>query len=74
MIRKLILAIGATAVIGAAALSSTAASAHWHHHWHGFGWGIYAPTYVGGTDCYRVKRGVELPDGTVRIRRVLVCD
>jgi hypothetical protein len=76
MIRKLILALGATTAIAAAALTPTSASAWgWHHHIHwGHGFGIYAPTYVGGSDCYRVKRAVELPDGTVRVRRVLVCD
>jgi hypothetical protein len=77
MIRKLVLALGATTAIAAAALTPTSASAWgWHHHhWgHGFGFGIYAPTYVAAPDCYRVKRAVELPDGTVRIRRVLVCD
>jgi len=79
MFRKLVLALGATTAIAAAALAPTSALA-WHHHhhhghWgHGFGFGIYAPTYVAGPDCYRVKRAVELPDGTVRIRRVLVCD
>ena len=30
MFRKLALALGATAVIGAAALTPTSASAHWH--------------------------------------------
>ena len=78
MIRKFILALGATTAIAAAALTPTSASAwgwHHHNHWgHGFGFGIYAPTYVGGSDCYRVKRAVELQDGTVRVRRVLVCD
>ena len=76
MIRKLILALGATTAIAAAALTPTSASAWgWHHHNHwGHGFGIYAPTYVSGSDCYRVKRAVELPDGTVRVRRVLVCN
>lgn len=82
MFRKLILALGATAAIGAAALAPTSASAHWHgggwhhgHHWHGggFGFGIYAPTYVAASDCYRVKRLVETPYG-LRWRRVTVCD
>jgi hypothetical protein len=37
MFRKLAFAIGASAVIGAAALTPTTASAHWlgHGHWHG---------------------------------------
>ncbi|MGA6979436.1 MAG: hypothetical protein WBZ23_23330 [Pseudolabrys sp.] len=35
MFRKLALALGASAVIGAAALTPTTASAHWHgHHGH----------------------------------------
>jgi hypothetical protein len=78
MIRKLIIALGATVVLGAAALSPTTASAwghgHWGHGWHG-GYGYYGfgPTYVGGSDCYRVKRLVETPFG-MRWRRVLVCN
>ena len=40
MFRKLVLALGATAVIGAAALAPTAASAWgWHHHHHHWGRG-----------------------------------
>jgi hypothetical protein len=79
MIRKLILALGATTAIAAAALTPTSASAWgWHHHWghwgHGYGFGIYAPTYVGGSDCYRVKQTFERPDGSIGVRRVLVCD
>jgi hypothetical protein len=80
MIRKLILALGATAAIGAAALAPTAASAHPHGHWghwyghgHGIGIGFYAPTYVAAPDCYIVKRVVETPYGP-RERRVTVCD
>jgi hypothetical protein len=78
MIRKLILAVGATVVLGAAALSPTAASAwghgHWggHHGWYGHGFGYYAPTYVASPDCYRVRRVIETPYGP-RVRRVLVC-
>ena len=33
MFRKLVLAIGAAAVVGAAALAPTDASAHWHGDW-----------------------------------------
>jgi len=75
MIRKLVLALAATAAIGAAAFSPTAASAHWHgHFWHGsYGYYGYGPTYVGGPDCYRVKRLVGTPFG-LRWRRVLVCN
>jgi hypothetical protein len=78
MIRKLILALGATVALGAAALTPTAASAHPHGHWghwygHGIGIGFYAPTYVAAPDCYIVKRVVETPYG-LRERRVTVCD
>lgn len=80
MIRKLIITLGATAVVAAAALSPTTASAHgWHGHhgyhgWHrGFGFGFYAPTYVGGPDCYVVRRLIDTPYGK-RWRRVTVCD
>ncbi len=76
MIRKLILALGATVVLGAAALSPTAASAwgHGHGHWgHGFGYYGYGPTYVGGPDCYRAKRLVATPFG-LRWRRFTVCN
>jgi hypothetical protein len=77
MFRKLVLALGATTVIAAAALTPTSASAWgWHHHNHfwGHGFGIYAPTYVADGDCYRVKRTFERPDGSIRVRYVLVCD
>jgi hypothetical protein len=57
MIRKLAFAFGATAVIGAAALTQTAALAkHWNHHWYG-GPIVIAPTvYAAASDCYLVKR------------------
>lgn len=79
MIRKLILALGATAVLGAAALSPTSASAWGHGHWrgHGFyghGFGFYGPTYVAGPDCYVVKRQVQFADGSWRWRRFTVCN
>lgn len=81
MFRKLTIALGATAVIAAAALSPTAASAGWHGHhhrhhgWHGggFGFGFYGPTYVAAPDCYVVRRVVYTPYGK-RFRRVTVCD
>ena len=80
MFRKLILALGATAAIGAAALAPTTASAHPHGHWgnhwgygHGLPFGFYAPTYVAAPDCYLVKRLVETPHG-LRKRYVRVCD
>ncbi len=80
MVRKLVLALGASAVIGAAALAPSAASAapgwhhhhHWHHGWHhGFRVGFFAPRYYG--DCYVVRRVVWTRWGK-RIRRVQVCD
>ena len=78
MIRKLILALGATTAIAAAALTPTSASAwgwHHHNHWgHGYGFGIYAPTYVGGSDCYLAKRTFERRDGSIGVRYVQVCD
>ena len=80
MFRKIALALGATAVIGAAALSPTTASAKWFHHGHhghGHGhWGgvgIYAPLYVAGPECYVVKKIVYTSIGPV-VRRVTVCN
>lgn len=78
MFRKIALALGATAVIGAAALTPTTASAwhpHHHGHWHGgFGWGvgIVAPATIYASDCYVVKKVVDTPFGP-RVRRVTVC-
>ena len=76
MIRKLVLALGATAVLGAAALTPTTASAwgghHRHHGWHG-GFGFYGPTYIAAPDCYVVKKVVMTYNGP-RVRRVTVCD
>jgi hypothetical protein len=78
MIRKLILALGATAALGAAALAPTSASAwgHGHHgHWRGgYGFGFYGPTYIAGPDCYTVKRQVQFADGSWRWRRFTVCN
>jgi hypothetical protein len=77
MFRKFALAIVATAALGAAALSPTAASAHhWGHHWgHGFGFGYYGgPTYITGPDCYTVRRQVQFLDGSWRWRRFTVCN
>ena len=74
MFRKLALALGASAVIGAAALTPTTASAHWHGHghWHG-GIGIVAPAAIYASDCYVVKKVVETPFG-LRVRRITVCN
>lgn len=79
MFRKIALALGATAVIGAAALTPTTASA-WHHHhhghWHGgfgIGVGLVAPAAVLAADCYTVKKIVYTSLGPV-VRRVTVCN
>ena len=75
MIRKLVLALGATAVLGITALAPTSASAFgWksHHWYHGYGLRIYAPV-VDGPDCYFVKQPVKTKFGW-RMRRVTVCD
>jgi hypothetical protein len=78
MYRKLVIALGATAIIAGAALAPTAASAGWkhkHHHkhrWHG-GISFYTPTNFGGPDCYRVKRLV-LTKWGYRVRRITVCE
>ncbi|HEY0223433.1 MAG TPA: hypothetical protein VGC38_02880 [Pseudolabrys sp.] len=76
MFRKLAIALGAATAIAAAALTPTAASAHWHGgHWgHGFGIGFYGPTYVGGPDCYLVRRHVQFADGSWHWRRFTVCN
>ena len=78
MFRKIALVLGATAVIGAAALTPTTASA-WHHHHHGhwgggfgYGIGIVAPAAVYASDCYVVKKVVNTPLG-LQVRRVTVC-
>jgi hypothetical protein len=81
MFRKIALALGATAVIGAAALTPTTASA-WHHghhgyhgHWRGgfgLGVGIVAPATIYASDCYVVKKLVDTPFGP-RVRRITVC-
>lgn len=83
MFRKFALAIAASAALGAAALSPTAASAHgWGHHWghgwgHGYGYGFgFSPVIVSGgyaddDGCY-VRRRVRTPYG-IRWRTVNVC-
>ena len=76
MFRKLALALGASAVIGAAALTPTTASAHWHGHghWHGgIGIGLVAPAAIYASDCYVVKKVVATPFG-LRVRRITVCN
>lgn len=81
MFRKIALALGATAVIGAAALTPTTASAWHHHHGHhghwrggfGLGVGIVAPAAIYASDCYVVKKIVYTSIGPV-VRRVTVCN
>jgi len=79
MFRKIALALGATAVIGAAALTPTTASAwhpHHHGHWHGHGGitvGLVAPAAVLASDCYVVKKIVYTSLGPV-VRRITVCN
>lgn len=80
MFRKIMLAVAATATIGAAALSTTAATAkplkwggwHPHHHHH---WGFYGAPLVVGAGIYSgcwVKKWIDTPYGP-RLRRVYVC-
>ena len=84
MFRKTVLAIAATAAIGAAALTPTSASAHWHGGgWHGGGgfghhafWGgprfyLGGPAYAAYDPCLR-RRWVGTPFGP-RLRYVNVC-
>ena len=83
MFRKLTIALGTTAVLAAAALTPTTASAwgwgghhghHGHHGWNrGFAVGFYAPTYAVAPNCYVVRRIVATPYGP-QPRRVTVCD
>ena len=79
MFRKLILALSATAVIGAAALTPSTASAKWwghghfHKHWHGGG---FYPAYYGGYGyggCFYVKKFVPTPYGMIK-KNILVCN
>jgi hypothetical protein len=70
MIRKLVIALGATAILGAAALAPTAASANWKgKNWHHSSVRIL----VAAPDCYYVKRAVLTKHG-LRIRYIQVCD
>ena len=71
MFRKFVLALGATAVVGSAALIPTSASAHHHgHRW--FGWGGPA-LILAAPSCYTVKQNVLTPIGW-QVRYVQVCD
>lgn len=82
MFRKSLLALSALAVIGAAALAPTAASAggkhHFHFKHHGWGHGYnsygYYPSYgyaSYGYGCW-VKKWIDTPFGP-RLKRVYVC-
>jgi hypothetical protein len=58
--RKILLALGAAAVLGAVALAPSAASAKGfphHFHGHGFGLGFWGPGYV-ETECYLVRKPI----------------
>lgn len=75
MLRKLILALGASAAIAAMALSPTAASAKsWNHNhrWFHSGIALY-PGYYAAPDCYLVKR-VFWSHRECYVRYVQVCD
>jgi hypothetical protein len=76
MLKKTILGIATAAAFGAAALTPTAASAHWHRHhgWWGFygGPAFYGPAYYGygyGSGCYVRRHWVWTPGGWVLARR-----
>jgi hypothetical protein len=76
MIRKFAIALGAATVIGAAALTPTAASAHHHNggHWHARGGiGIVVAGPAVADDCYLTKETVRTRYGW-RTRYVQVCD
>lgn len=77
MIRKFAIARGATALIGAAALAPTAASANWHnHHGHyGLGLGLVGTAVVlnAAPSCYYVKQPVQTPFG-LQVQYVQVCE
>ncbi len=89
MFRKTILALAATAALGAAALAPTSASAGggggwhhggWGHHWgwgHGYGYGLgvslYNPYLYDVGGCYVVKKVVDTDFGP-KVRRVTVCN
>ena len=65
MLRKSILALATCVTLGAAALSPTAASAHWGGSWHG-GWyhgGPFVRVYGGGYGGCMVRTWVATPYG-----------
>jgi hypothetical protein len=71
MLRKMTLALAATAAIGTAALAPTSASAHWGWGWHHWGWHGYHPfvRVYGGCE---VRRWAYTPYGPA-LRWVNVC-
>jgi hypothetical protein len=80
MIRKLVLALGATTAIAVAALVPTSASAHFKGGYHGHGgFGFYGPAYVttpvlvDAPTCYYVKQPVMTPFGW-QVQKVQVCE
>ncbi len=70
MIRKLVLTLGAVAVLAATAFAPTAASAKGKH-WHGPHLGILI---AAPADCYLVERTYVNKYGHLRTRMVEVCD
>jgi hypothetical protein len=65
MLRKSFLALATCVTLGAAALSPTAASAHWGG-WHGGGWyhgGPFVRVYAGGYGGCMVRTWVATPYG-----------
>ncbi len=73
MFRKLVVALGVTAVIGAAALAPTAASAKWKgKNWHHNHVRILVASPILYDDCSYVKQTVLTKHGW-RIRYVKVC-
>ena len=78
MLKKTILGIATAAAFGAAALTPTTASAHWHRHhgWWGFygGPAFYYPAAYGygygyRPGCYVRRHWVWTPGGWALIRR-----
>jgi len=75
MFRKTILALAAVGSLGAAALASTPASAHWHGGWGHYAFGprfFYRPAYTGYYDGCLRRRVAYTPWGP-RVRWVNVC-
>jgi len=74
MFRKLVIALSATAILGAAALAPTAASAKWKgKHWHHNSVRILVANPLIYDNCYLVRRTVLTKHG-LRIRYFRLCD